>query len=485
MQRAFGQGGTQLRSKKDRQGRLKFKFSTLKITNDYYTRYEAISNILESTPAILDLVHKDVAKSLDQVNRDNRRRGRPCGYTSEHLLRIVVCQSVEGASLREIVVRIDDSYFLRRFVKICDDSMMDYSVLCKLRNQIKARTWTKINFALAKSAYSSEMIDGAKLRLDTTAVETNIHYPTDSSLLWDVYRVLSRGIRNARKIDAEIGRERNLQDKYAKRQQTRIAREARKKNSRTKRMNRAYGILIRLVEGILEMSVSAAQQLRERVGENRYGLVEGFLAEAIASDFEHYKVLGDRVLHQAKRRVLDGEKVPTDEKIYSIFEPHTEMIIRGKVGKDIEFGHMVHLQQVEGKFITGYEVFEKRPADNKLVDPSVKNHIKLFGHRPKELATDKGYYESMDKIRKLEEEIELVSIAKKGSRTAEETARESSVEFKFAQAFRAGIEGSISFLKRVLRMARCFVKGYDNYCAEVGRIVFAHNLIVLARGPTA
>ena len=474
-----------MRSKKDRQGQLEFKFSTLKITNEFYERYEAISNILDSTPAILDLVHKDVAKSLDQANRDNRRRGRPCGYTSEHLLRVIVCQSVEGASLRDIVVRIDDSYFLRRFVKTHGDSMMDYTVLCKLRNQIKAKTWTKINFALAKSAYSSEMIDGAKLRLDTTAVETNIHYPTDSSLLWDVYRVLSREIRNARKIDDEIGRERNLQDKYAKRQQTRIAREARKKNSKTERMKRAYDTLFGLVEGILEMSASVAQQLRERVRENRYGLVEAILAEAIASDIEHYKVLGDRVLDQAKRRVLDGEKLSADEKIYSIFEPHTEMIIRGKVGKNIEFGHMVHLQQVEGKFITGYEVFEKRPADNKLVDPSVKKHIKLFGHPPKELATDKGYYESMDKTLELEEEIELVSIAKKGNRTAEETSRESTAEFKLAQAFRAGIEGSISFLKRVLRMIRCYVKGFDRYQAEVGRTVFAHNLIVLARGPTA
>ena len=473
-----------MRSKKDRQGRLEFNSSTLKITNDYYARYESISGILDSTPAILGLVHQDLAKSLDQTNGYNRRRGRP-GYTSEQLLRTIVCQSVEGLSLRDIVVRIDDSYFLRRFVKIHGDSMMDYTVLCRLRNQITPKTWAKINLALAKSAYSSEMIGGAKLRLDTTAVETNIHYPTDSSLLWDVYRVNSRLIRRARKIDAEVGRERNLQDKYAKRQQTRIAREARKRSSKTERMKRAYGALFGLVEGVLEMSVTVAQQLRERIRENRYGLTEAISAKAIALEIDHHTVLGDRVLTQAKRRVLDGEKVPTDEKIYSIFEPHTEMLIRGKAGKNIEFGHMVHLQQVEGKFITSYEVFKKRPADNMLVDPSIKNHLKLFGHRPKELATDKGYYESMDKIRELEEEIELVSIAKKGNRTAEETSRESSAEFKLAQAFRAGIEGSISFLKRVLRMARCFVKGYDNYCAEVGRIVFAHNLIVLARGPTA
>ena len=134
-----------MRSKKDRQGRLEFKPSTLKITNNHYARYDAISKILDQTPAILDLVHQDLAKALGQLARASRREGRPCQYTSDMLLRIVVCQSVEGVSLREIVVRIDDSYFFRQFVKIGDDSMMDYTVLCRLRNKITPKTWKKIN----------------------------------------------------------------------------------------------------------------------------------------------------------------------------------------------------------------------------------------------------------------------------------------------------------------------------------------------------
>ncbi len=472
-----------MRCKKDRQGRLEFKPSTLKITNDHYERYEAISRVLDATPRILDLVHKDVGEALDELNRDSRRLGRPCDYTTETLLRIIVCQSIEAASLREIVVRIDDSYFFRRFVKIGDGSMMDYTILCRLRNKITTKTWKKINLALAKSALSNEVIDGARLRLDTTAVETNIHYPSDSGLLWDVYRVLARLIRAAREIDVRIGCEGNLQEKHAKRLHSRIAREASKRNWRAARMKRSYEGLFGLVERILDMSTSAAKQLRrqiKRIRRRDHDLV----MEAIASELEHYTALGQRVLSQAKRRVVEGEKVPADQKIYSIFEPHTEMLIRGKAGKNIEFGHMVHLQQVEGKFITDYDVFEKRPVDYTLVDSAIKSHIKLFGHPPEELAGDKGFYESMNKLGELEKEIELVSIAKKGGRTVEEVARESSEGFKFAQAFRAGIEGSISYLKRVLRMARCFVKGYDNYQAAIGRIVFAHNLIVLARGPT-
>ena len=471
-----------MRIKKDTQGRLEFKRSTLKVTNDHYARYQAISKILDDTPRLVDLVHSDIAKALEQENRDNRRKGRPCEYTSEMLLRIVVCQAIEGLSLREAVVRIDDSYGLRQFVKIYDDPMMDYTVLCRLRNRIHPKTWKKINRGLAKSALADEKIDGAKLRLDTTAFETNIHWPSDSGLLWDVYRVLGRQIRAAREIDDEIGRERNLQEKRAKRLHTKISREAGKKNRRQSRMERAYKALFSVVEALMEMSVATAQELSRRVKDNRYDPLTACMAEAIVSEIEHYKALGDRVLDQAKRRVLEGEKVPAHEKIYSIFEPHTELLIRGKAGKDIEFGHMIHLQQVEGKFITDYDVFEKRPADHTLVDSAIKSHTQLFGQPPDELAADKGFYESMDKIRELEEVIEVVSIGKKGSRTADEIARETSLAFKIAQMFRAGIEGSISFLKRVLRMARCFVKGYEHYEAEVGRIVFAHNLIVLARG---
>jgi hypothetical protein len=127
-------------------------------------------------------------------------------------------------------------------------------------------------------------------------------------------------------------------------------------------------------------------------------------------------------------------------------------------------------------------VYEQKPIEHTLLEPALAQHRKLFGFVPSELTADKGYYESMAALRRLERTIDVVSIAKKGSRTPAETEREQDPLFRHAQAFRAGVEGSISFLKRMLRLTRCFNKSWEHFVATVGQIVFAHNLLVLARG---
>jgi IS5 family transposase len=159
----------------------------------------------------------------------------------------------------------------------------------------------------------------------------------------------------------------------------------------------------------------------------------------------------------------------------------TELLIRGKQNKPVEFGHMIEIKQVEGKFITDYEVFEKRPKESELLEPAVENHKKLFGYYPERVTSDKGYYESMEALKALEEKVPIVAIAKKGNRTPEQIEREHDPHFMDAQRFRAGVEGTISFLKRVLGLFRCFNKGWEHFCATVGMTVFAHNLLNLAR----
>jgi len=201
----------------------------------------------------------------------------------------------------------------------------------------------------------------------------------------------------------------------------------------------------------------------------------------LLTELEGYDGLTVKVIDQASRRVLAGEKVPNAEKLFSLFEPHTELLIRGKVVKPIEFGHMILLQQVEEKFITGYQVFARRPSDASLVDSILKHHQGTFGQRPQSFTADKGFYQSMNQLRALERTIPNVSIAKKGSRTEAETAREHHPAFRALQRFRAGIEGTISALKRVFKMCRCLYRSFRTFCSSVGAHVFAHNLIVLTR----
>ena len=460
-----------MRRAKDDQGTFDFQPATLQLTNDYHERYRRIDELLRTVPEILQRVHADLQKRLERVNR---RRSRRCRYTSNHVLRLAICQVIEGSSLREIVVRVDDSNFLRRFCGFGPDKMMGHTLFCSLRNAIRPRTWEAINQLLAKHAVAEGKITGDALRVDTTACETNIHFPTDSSLLWDVYRTIARLVNASRAIDASLVVDRRLHAKKAKRLYAAIHRTV-GKNTKAANLKPQYRALLRLVERVLDIGRQIAADLRQRKA-------LGVGAFSLAGQLDHYIELGTHVVDQTKRRVLNGVQVPNDEKLFSIFEPHTELLKRGKAGKPIEFGHMVLLAQTPEKFISVYEACEKKPNEHMLVDDILDRHTKLFDARPSVFAADKGFYESTDKLAELEDSIDVVAVGKKGKRSAAEDDREHSLAFKLGQAFRAGIEGTISFLKRCFRLHRCFNKGWSHYAATVGATVFAHNLLILARG---
>lgn len=466
-----------MRKKRNSQLEFDFQPSNLTITQEYFSRYEAISAILDENPTIVDRVHEDLRKILK--GRDHGGRGRKCEFSTDTVLRVLMAQVIEGESLRGIVVRIDDSKYLRWFVRIYNGKMVDFTTLCTLKNAIRPKTWKKVNDLLTRAAVDSGEITGERLRVDTTAYETNIRWPTDSGLLWDTYRVLSRLIESVREIDPEAASDRRLQTRKVKRLHTKIARRSSKKGTVSEQAKRLYLQLIPLVESLVSWTQSVCERLRAGLVADAY--VEPSFVESMIEQLEHFGSLSWKVVMQAKRRVLDGEKVPNDEKLFSIFEPHTELLKRGKAGKPIEFGHMISIQQVEAKFISDYKVFERKPVDHSLVDGCLQSHRKVFGENPREFSADKGFYESMARIEELEADIEVVSIAKKGPRTEEEAARESGKDFKLGQRFRAGVEGTISFLKRALGMFRCRNRGWDHYVASVGVTVFAHNLLILAR----
>lgn len=462
------------------QSEFNFQPSTLHLTNEYYAKYETISALLDEHPEITRAVHADIAEALENTTvRD--RRGAKFRFTSDTILRIVLCQIIEGASLRQIVIRIDDSSFLRQFVRIYNGPMIDFTAFCKLRNGIRPQTWKKVNDILARVAARENRIEGDQLRIDTTAVETNIHWPTDSSLCWDTYRTLARLIERVRGLDPVVVGDRRLLVKKVKRLQQQIARKASKHAGTAEALKSAYIRLFDLVENILHWSQDIAEKLAAKIAKQRYGPFMLATMESSLNEMVRFQGLGVRVLDQARRRIIHGETVPNEEKIFSIFEPHTELLKRGKAGKPIEFGHMIQIQQVQAKFITDYTVFDKKPVEHKLIDASIRHHKELFGKHPDQLSADKGYYESMEQIARLEEIIQVVAINKKGKRTQEETDRETDPAFRHAQRFRAGVEGTISFLKRVLGLSRCYSKGWEHYAAMVGATVLAHNLLILAR----
>jgi IS5 family transposase len=469
-----------LRAKINTQSEFNFQPSNLQLTNNYYAKYEAVSAILDQNPGIVDAVHDDLREALEATAVENHR-GAKFKFTSDTVLRLVLCQIIEGLSLRQVIIRTDDSNFLRQFVRIYNGPMIDFTTFDRLKNQIKPQTWKKVNDLLARAAVKEELIEGDQVRLDTTAVESNIHWPADSSLLWDTYRTLARLIEQVREIDPALVGNRRLLLKKAKRLYQKITRKASKRSGSAQALEPLYTKLFRLVENILQWSGEIAESLARKISRRRYRPLVEPTAAACLQDLVHYRGLGERVLDQAHRRIIDEEKVPNEEKIFSIFEPHTELLKRGKADKPIEFGHMIQIQQVEGKFITDYEVFETKPVEYELVEPALKRHKKLFGQYPETLTADKGYYENMEQIDHLSKMIDLVAISKKGKRTPEQTQRETDPAFRHAHRFRAGVEGTISFLKSVLGMFRCYNKGWEHYVATIGATVLAHNLLILAR----
>lgn len=470
-----------MRRKRDTQGWLDFQPSTLKLTNEYFAKYEAISAWLDETPRILDLVHADTKDVLSSVNDGQRRRRGHFRFTSEHVLRICICQIVEGESLRGITVRVDTCSCLRRFTRLYDGPMMDYTTFDRLRNAIRPETWKEINRILAHTAVEQDVLSGDELRLDTTAVETNIHYPMDSSLLWDSYRTLGRRIEVARAVDSDAVGTGRIHLRRVRGYHRRISRLSVRKNRRPADLEEAYSALIRSVEGICEWADDLAGKLTRRAKAGRYGVRRRRIAKRLAVELKRYVPLGRRVAWQASERVLEGRPVPNDAKLLSIFEPHTELIKRGKAGKLFEYGHMVQIQQVRGCFITDYEVFSRKPNESHLLPAAIESHKRLFGSAPSRVTADKGYWPGSETLAELEREVDMVAVGKKGRSSAQDARRESDPLFRHAQRFRTGVEGTISFLKRVLGLARCFNRGWRNYVSTVGSTVFVHNLLVLAR----
>ena len=473
-----------MRTKQNTQPEFVYQLpSAAKITDDYFHRYAFISDYLDSHPAIGNRVHKDLRKPLAKATRKGPQ-GQACSFSSDTVLRLCIVKVLENTSYRGTIVRADDSPRLREFTGIHNGLMMSPSTFNRLANAIRPGTWEAINQLLTEAAVAEGLITGEHLRLDTTATETNIHWPTDSGILWDTYRVLDRHVQAIRRLHPSLLSDKRLHAKLAKRLHSRISRTARHRTEKSRQeRKRHYERLLALVAGILDWVPTLCERVRAEAPRSSHSALDLLALESRVAEIEDVVPLGRQAVDQARRRVLLGEQVPNDEKLFSIFEPHTELLIRGKANKDIEFGHMVNICQVDSKFITDYEVFEKKPVEYELIDGAIERHEELFGAPPDVLAADKGYWQDAVTRERLRKQIDMVSIAKKGGCTEEERAYERSLPFRLAQGFRAGVEGSISFLKRMLGLWRCMNTGFDRFVSTVASSVFAHNLLILSRGP--
>lgn len=437
--------------------------SALKIVRLHREKYKRISAVLDENPILLDLAAQDL-KSLSQGGR----KGRAAVFTAENLLRALIVHTVEGQDLRGTIILISESPFLQDFVRLGNRPVMDFTFLDKAFKAIRPATWKKINEALTGHATETKRIDPSAIRVDTTVTETNIHYPTDSSLLWDSWRVLARLLREGRTLAPELVGAHRFHDRKAKRAYQRIIRYGRSPAKARRRMvRRCWQELIGRVRWIAAIAEDFALRSRSHTD---------LAVQATSAEIRGFLRSIRVVIATAERANVLGETVPARERVFSLFEPHTELIKRGKSGKPVEFGHVVLLSQTREKFISDYEVMEHRIPDPQLGAVCVANHERLFGEAPKVLAGDKGFNPQAPERAALEKKVETLAVPRRLSDWAE-------VIGSVWQRFRAGIEGSISVLKRAYRLLRCPYRGFKSFAASVGLSIFCHNLVLLARPP--
>jgi transposase, IS5 family len=329
---------------------------------------------------------------------------------------------------------------------------------------------------VVQAAVDLGLEDGQKLRVDTTVVQTDIHYPTDNTLLWDVVRVitrlvllLARGLRSG--VQGFHNRTR------AARRRMQVIQRMTLSQRHTQQTGK-YRELIHITEEVVESARKVLKQTRKARGKD---VLADQKNRELRKQIDYYCGLGDRVIDQARRRVLEGEEVPTSEKIFSIFEPHTDVIKRGKFQTPVEFGHKVFLAESAQGLITQYEVLPGNPNDEQHVEPSLERHKQTFGHAPELYGSDRGFF-SEDNVKSCHQGgVKVVCIPQRGGKkTAEREAYEKSPAFKKGQRFRAGIEGRISVLFRGRGMKRCLAQGHQHFELHVGAAVLANNLMRIA-----
>jgi IS5 family transposase len=321
---------------------------------------------------------------IEQVRRDLTRglkragTGRN-GLTPQQVLRSLVLMRVKNRRYHELRERIADGYTLRQFTDFHCQPVPRHDAFHRSLNRLTPKTLKAINELLVQAAVALKLEDGQKLRVDTTVVQTDIHHPTDSTLLWDVVRVVTRlmgrlaAAMKCRRIEGFRDRTRS-----ARRRMQEIQRMTTRQ--RQAQQTGRYRTLIGIAETVVEGARTALEDTRNTRGKD-------LIAEmAIVCG------LGNRVIDQARRRVLDGEQVATAEKIYSIFEPHTDLIKRGKVRTPIEFGHKVFLAESARGLITQYDVLDGNPVDEQHVVGSLERHRHSFGHAPELYGSDRGFF---------------------------------------------------------------------------------------------
>jgi IS5 family transposase len=450
------------------------------------------TNVFRYVPQ-LSMEMEPVLTQLDQLLEDDRlfeavkadlSQRRPgtlkTGRSStpvEVVLRMLVVKHLYGWSYEETEQWVSDSLVLRQFCRVYFNQVPDDTVLIRWANLIQPETLHGLLDHVVQMARALKVTRGRQLRTDGTVVETNIHYPVDSTLLADGVRVLSRVVQRAQAWLDETMREEASPTKQwvqqARQAVKHIADAARRRGKQAEQAVHAqYQTLIRLTEAVVARTQQVADVLQTQTEQ---------AAQQLVSTAQTFLPRVRQVVDQTVRRVVEGQSVPAADKLVSLFEPQTAILRRGKPGKATEFGRVVWLDEVEGGLITRYDVLPGAPSDDQQLLPALDHHQRLFDQPPRLIAGDRGVHSPTNEAEAYARGVKFVVLPQPGAKTEDRQRHEQQRWFRYGRNWRAGIEGRISGLKRRHRLDRCRYHGEDGMERWVGWAVIAHDLRTIAQ----
>ena len=416
---------------------------------------------------LLEIVHT----ALSQRCQKSKTRGRP-GAPAEVILRLLLLKHMRDWSYEELAREVRANLVYREFTRVGGGKVPDDKSMSRFSRQLGPEVVEKLHQRVVTIAQQKKVIQGRKLRVDTTVVETNIHYPTDSTLLSDGVRVLTRVMKKVAAVAGQVGAPLRDRTRSVKHRILQIARASRDKSEKGKqKLAAAYGKLLETTSRVVGQAKKFSAEIAGKVKRGPRQVMQ-----KAQRQLDEMIPRVRQVLRQTRQRVLDGD-TRAEGKIVSVFEPQTEVIRKGKAGKPTEFGKLVKIQEAENQIVTHYQVFEERPSDSALLTPAIERHIAQFGHAPRMAAADAGFFSAANEAKAEELGVKWVAVPSQSSKSQQRKQRQKKRWFKKAQKWRTGCEGRISVLKRRHGMNRSRFKGSAGMRRFVGLAVIADNLI--------
>ena len=423
---------------------------------------ETISWILRSKPTICEIALQDLCKHHKTDNRNGAR-----GMSADQVIRAAIVKILFGFSYEELAFHLVDSKSIRRFSQIgIADKGFKKSVLNKNIKALSYKTWQAINTDVLGYADDNKIEKGRQVRIDCTVVESNIHKPFDSNLLWDAVRVLTRLLRRAKEDFGLRPLHFTDHQRVAKRRMVAIQYAANNKARKP------------LYKDLIKVSRKCVGYAQSAIGIIDQSPSASLSMMGLSLDIKQMLSLTEKVINQAQRRVMHGEKVPVSEKVVSLFEPHTDVIVKDR--RETFYGHKVCLSGGKSNLILDCLVVEGNPADSTLTETMLDRQKDQYGRYPLKVALDGGFASKVNLAKAKSKKIKDVCFAKKRGLQETDMCRSHYVYQKLRR-FRAGIEAGISWLKRSFGFNRCTWKGLGSFKSYVWATIVSANLLTIAR----